>query len=163
MNIIGIDIGTIKSGIAYYDTNAKMAFGEIVDNKHIFECIQMRNAYFVALERFECYGMPVGESSFESVRWEGRLMQWYESMFPDRSLYHISRKDVKLCLCGSTRAKDANVRQAIMDRFPKTGGGKNPVVGIKKQKGPLYSIKSHAWAALGVAITCEGIIRRHLV
>ena len=63
------------------------------------------------------------------------------------------RLDVKLHLCKDSRAKDANIRQALLDRFPATGGGKTPQIGTKAQPGPLYGIKSHLWAALGVAVT----------
>jgi hypothetical protein len=47
-------------------------------------------------------------------------------------------------LCNSMRAKDANVRQALIDRF-------GPV-GTKKQPGKLYGVATHYWAALGVAV-----------
>ena len=62
----------------------------------------------------------------------------------------IYRKDVKLHLCGSPRAKDSNIRQALIDRF---GPGKEKAIGLKKTPGPLYGVKSHVWAALAVAVT----------
>ena len=52
-------------------------------------------------------------------------------------------------LCNSMRAKDANVRQAILDRF----GGKAAAIGRKRQPGPLYGIAGDLWAALAVGIT----------
>ncbi len=64
----------------------------------------------------------------------------------------LKRFDVKLHLCGNARAKDTNIRQALIDRF---GGieGKSKAVGTKKAPGPLYGCKSHMWAALAVAVT----------
>jgi len=59
----------------------------------------------------------------------------------------VFRRDVKMHLCGSARAKDANIRQALLDRL-------GPV-GTKKAPGPLYGVKSHIWAALAVAVTYE--------
>jgi len=56
-------------------------------------------------------------------------------------------------LCKNNRAKDANIRQALLDRFPATGGGKAPQIGTKKQPGPLYGVTSHLWSALAVAVT----------
>ena len=56
-------------------------------------------------------------------------------------------------LCGNNSAKDSNVRQALIDRFPRSGGGKTPQIGTKGDPGPLYGIKKDEWAALGVAIT----------
>jgi hypothetical protein len=46
------------------------------------------------------------------------------------------------------QAKDANIRQAILDRF----GGKEKAIGKKANPGPLYGVKSHLWSALAVAL-----------
>ena len=54
------------------------------------------------------------------------------------------RKDIKLHLCGTTKARDPNVRQALIDRLGKPGTKKNP--------GPTYGVSSHAWSALAVAV-----------
>jgi hypothetical protein len=62
----------------------------------------------------------------------------------------ISRKDVKQHLCGTVRATDADVRDALIHRF---GPGKEKAVGKKKTPGPLYGVKGHGWAALAVAVT----------
>ena len=42
------------------------------------------------------------------------------------------------------RAKDGNVRQALIDLIGEQG--------TKKNKGPTYGISSHSWAALAVAV-----------
>lgn len=63
--------------------------------------------------------------------------------------HRIFRRDIKLHLCNSVRAKDANIRQALIDRY----GGKEKAIGKKKSPGPLYGIKSHMWAALALAVT----------
>jgi hypothetical protein len=105
-----------------------------------------------AIEMIASYGMPVGASTFETCVWIGRFMQQFGAVEVDR----IFRKDVKMYLCHSMRAKDANIAWAIRDRFEPTGGGKNPVVGTKAHPGPLYGVAKHAWAALGVALTWQG-------
>src|SRR5690606_4735562 len=74
----------------------------------------------------------------------GRFIQACQA--PSTKVY---RKDVKLHLCGSPRAKDANIRQSLLDRF---GPGKEKAVGTKQNPGPLYGVKSHMWAALAVAV-----------
>ena len=51
------------------------------------------------------------------------------------------------------RAKDSNIRQALLDLY---GGDKRKAIGIKAEPGPLYGIKSHMWAALGVAVIGGG-------
>ena len=55
----------------------------------------------------------------------------------------LFRKDIKIHLCGTMKAKDANIRQALIDKHGKVGTAKN--------KGPLYGISSHLWSALAVA------------
>jgi hypothetical protein len=48
------------------------------------------------------------------------------------------------------QAKDANIRQALIDRF---GGSKEAAIGTIKRQGPLYGVKGHEFAALAVAVT----------
>ena len=67
----------------------------------------------------------------------------------------VYRKDVKLHLCGSSRAKDPSVRAALIDLYPASGGGKCPQIGTKRQPGPLFGVSSHAWPALGVAVLAQ--------
>ena len=91
------------------------------------------------IEMIASYGMPVGKEVFETCVWIGRFIEMLEEA------ERIFRRDVKLNLCGSTRAKDANVRQALLDRLGPQGTKKNP--------GPTYGISKDLWAALGVAVT----------
>ena len=58
---------------------------------------------------------------------------------------------MKLNLCGNPRAKDANIRQAIIDRF----GGKAAAIGTKKNPGPLYGVSGDVWAAIAVGLTWQ--------
>ena len=53
-------------------------------------------------------------------------------------------------LCGSAKAKDSNIRQAIIDRY---GGDPKRCIGTKKAPGPLYGISADQWAALALALT----------
>jgi hypothetical protein len=99
-------------------------------------------AEIFAIEMVASYGMPVGREVFETVRWIGRFQQAWRDPETVRFVY---RKDVKLHLCGSARAKDANIRQALIDKL-------GPV-GTKAVPGPLYGVKSHIWSALAVAVT----------
>jgi hypothetical protein len=71
------------------------------------------------------------------------------------------RRDVKVLLCNSSKAKDSNVRQALLDLFPRSGGGATPQIGTKSQPGPLYGVSTHAWPALGVAVTALHQIGGH--
>jgi len=57
---------------------------------------------------------------------------------------------VKLHLTQTRRAKDANIRQALIDRY---GPGKALAVGLKATPGPLYGLTGDCWSALAVAVT----------
>ena len=99
-------------------------------------------------EGVESYGMAVGAEVFETVFQTGRMFEAACRDYGDGHVHRLFRKQIKLHLCGSVRAKDANIRQALIDRF---GGSK--AKGTKAQPGPLYGVSSHCWAALAVAVT----------
>ena len=151
MTFLAIDPGTDKSGYVVY-CDSVLASG-VMPNDEMLAYIQRSHmqikAYSLAIEMVSSYGMPVGREVFETVRWIGRFQQaWHE---PEKVIYAY-RRDVKLHLCGTARAKDANIRKALLDLFPRTGGGKTPQVGTKSAPGPLYGVSSHAWSALAVAV-----------
>lgn len=123
----------------------------VLANKQMREYVQEAiQPEVLAIEMIASYGMPVGREVFETCLWIGRFMQSWKNPDAVRLVY---RKDVKLHLCGTTKAKDPNVRQALIDLYPRTGGGKTPQIGTKGQPGPLFGVTSHAWPALGVALT----------
>lgn len=90
-------------------------------------------------------GMPAGKEVFDTCVWIGRFTEAYGA----DNTHRLLRATVKTHLCGTPRAKDANVRQALIDRF----GGKEKAIGRKASPGPLYGVVSHLWSALAVAIT----------
>ena len=126
-----------------------------VENKEMLLTIndmKLIEVSHLAIEMVASYGMPVGATVFDTVWWTGIFSQ----AFGIDNTTRIYRKDVKMHLCHSMRAKDGNVRQAIIDKYPATGGGKIPQIGTKKEPGPLFGVSNDIWAALGVAITfCE--------
>lgn len=157
-SILAIDPGTEQSGWCAFDGEHVIASG-VMPNAELLIYLQRQhfgiNCYRLAIEMVASYGMPVGREVFETVRWIGRFQQAWHA--PDEVML-IYRKDIKLQLCGTTKAKDANIRQALLDMFPRTGGGKTPQIGIKAKPGPLYGVSSHAWAALAVAVVAKGTL-----
>lgn len=96
----------------------------------------------------QCFGMPAGAEIFETAYWIGRIMDRCGGRFR-----RVNRTDVKSHLCNSMKAKDPNIRQALLDRY---GGSREAAIGTKNAKGPLYGISSHCWSALAIAVTfCE--------
>ena len=162
MITIAIDPGTEQSAVVWFeDGKPDITKSKIDDNTAILDYVRMAAhsdvAAQLAIEMVASYGMPVGKETFETVRWIGRFEQVWKDVRPT-SCTMVYRKDVKLHLCGQPRAKDANIRQAILDKYPRSGGGTTPQIGTKKAPGPLYGMKSHLWSALAVAITFEEAI-----
>jgi hypothetical protein len=83
----------------------------------------------------------VGAEVFETCVWIGRFMEAYGA----EHVHRITRGQIKTHLCHSMRAKDANIRQALIDRFGKPG--------TKRYPGALYGVSGDLWAALAVAVT----------
>ena len=119
----------------------------IVPNREVYKAIdQSTYDYTFAIEQIRGYGMAVGSEVFETCEWCGRFDRQIEVAHGTPALF-IPRKEVKLHLCGTTKAKDPNVRQALIDLLGPQG--------TKKAPGPTYGVKSHVWAALGVAVTAR--------
>jgi len=148
--ILAVDPGTRESGWVLLDAGAVAASGVSLNCDLLPKIRDGMGAELFALEMVASMGMPVGQEVFETVRWIGRFQQcWRE---PEEVIL-VYRHQVKTALCGSQRAKDANVRQALLDIFPASGGGAVPQIGTKSRPGPLYGVRSHAWSALAVAVT----------
>lgn len=152
MMIFAIDPGTTESGWVLFD-GGRVADAGVAPNHDVLRWVQAgQGADMLAIEMIASYGMAVGRETFETVRWIGRFQQAWVNPEEVRFIY---RQDVKLHLCKTAQAKDANIRQALIDMFPGTGGGKTPQIGTIKAPGPLYGVSSHAWSALAVAVTTQ--------
>lgn len=142
--ILAIDPGTTESGWVLLEDGKVDVCGvqSNADMLHTLADYWRQDDMTLAIEMIASYGMAVGREVFETCVWVGRFQQaWHDS----DAVRLVYRKDVKLHLCGSPRAKDPNVRQALIDLLGPQG--------TKKAPGPTYGVKSHAWAALGVAVT----------
>lgn len=105
-------------------------------------------SHSLCIEAIASYGMAVGKEVFDTCRWIGRFQEAWENRHGVVRL--VYRREVKLYLCESARANDANIRAAIIDRY---GPGKEKAVGRKAARGPLYGLKGDEWSALAVALT----------
>lgn len=78
----------------------------------------------LVIEMIASYGMAVGQTVFETCVWIGRFVEI--ASFNNIKFEYIYRKDEKMNLCYSMKAKDSNIRQALIDRFGPVGTKKNP-------------------------------------
>jgi hypothetical protein len=99
-------------------------------------------------------GMPTAKEELETLI----VIGWFEQAIGRPRCRRIRRTAAKMAVCGRANAKDANIRRALLDRYPATGGGREPARGTKAQPGPLYGLSKHAWAALaiGYAVAAQG-------
>ena len=137
--IIGIDPGPVNQSCVMYEPVMKRVLS-VATYRNDF-----KSDFFlysdIAIEWIESYGMAVGQDVFRTVFQIGRMQQQLGAV------RLIPRRDVKLTLCGSARAKDTNIRQALIDAIGPVGTKNNP--------GPLYGVTGHYWAALAVAYTAS--------
>jgi len=148
MKILAIDAGNTYSGVAIVELpDFRLIWFGKLPNEEIYDRIKNYNIDEVALEMVACYGMPVGRDVFETCVWIGRFIE----QLKDKKISFVYRKDEKMCLCGSLKAKDSNIRQALINRYAKhdfkTGKG------TKKNPDVFYGVANDVWQAIAVAVT----------
>jgi len=150
--ILAVDPGNVESAYCVIDkTNYKpIEFGKIENEKFRKKMAKDLKMYPIdnfAIEMIASYGMPVGKEVFETCVWIGRFMETFKC----KNTYYIYRKEEKINLCGSMKAKDSNIRQALIDRFARFDfkNGK----GTKSNQDFFYGFSKDVWSAYAVGIT----------
>ena len=165
MNILAIDPGNVESAYVLLDkeTYEPLLFGK-VKNEDLLEIIKEEKYEELAIEMIASYGMPVGREVFDTCVFIGRCVEAAKNKkakdlqkdlrefsavntIPETKPFYeyVYRKEEKMNLCGSMKAKDSNIRQALIDRFGEVGTKKNP--------GFFYGFKKDIWAAMAVGVT----------
>lgn len=144
---MGIDAGTYKSAYVIADLETlKPIQSDIVENKILLSnvllyCKKFKKDGVIAIELIENRGMPIGQTTIRTCYLIGQIMQICDEMgVPYIEVY---RHEEKALICENSRAKDSNIRQALIDMFG--------VVGTKKDKGWFYGFKKDIWQAYAVA------------
>jgi hypothetical protein len=158
MTLLAIDPGSEQSAYVVYDGAKPLEFAKLHNGELLSRirgatasCTRWSAITHIAIEMIASYGMPVGRHIFETCLIIGRIQEAWP-------LEHtlVYRRDIKQHLCGQARAKDANVRAALIDRW----GGKDLAIGRKATPGPLFGITADCWAALAVAVThADGAVK----
>lgn len=149
MTLYAIDPGTEQSAVVLLEPHSPRVIGAIHPNGELLDALlgPLTKPGHLVIEQIQSYGMPVGREIFETVFWAGRFAQAWQSKGLKYSWSVLGRRDVKLHVCGSPRANDANIRSALMDRY----GGSQSI----KKGGPLHGVKGDLWAALALAVTYQ--------
>lgn len=145
--VLAIDPGCTESAWCIYDGEKQIPKDhDKQENAAILERIRYGVGFdAVVIEWIASYGMSVGREVFDTCLWAGRFYQTATDRGMEPTL--CFRRTVKSHLCGTTTAKDKDVRAAIIDRYGPDA------IGRKATPGPLYGVTADVWAALGVAIT----------
>lgn len=140
--VLAIDPGTHESGYALLGEGVEVS--GVAANDEVCDLIRRNDYDCLAIEKIVSYGSAVGQETFDTCVWIGRFME--VSGVPTDVLL-IPRHKVKRHVCGPGKHTDPDVRASLIKLLGPQG--------TKKQPGPTYGVKSHAWAALAVAVTAQ--------
>jgi hypothetical protein len=139
--VLALDPGTTKSAFIVWD-GSRVRNSGIIENAALLELFKSGDLMpydFAAIERMANMGQRVGEEVLATVWWSGRF---YEALSRKSHVTRPYRTAIKKHL-GCGRGKDKDVRAALIAKWGE--------VGTKRNRGPLWGVSSHIWAALAVA------------
>lgn len=151
MRVLAIDAGNIESAYIIFDTiiNRVVQKG-FMNNDTFLEEISKSKFDEVAIEKIVSLGAVAGQTTFDTAFMNGRLYQFFKDKFNlIPNLY--SRLDIKMHLCLTTRAKDPNIRGALINRFGEPSTKKNPHDRYNELTDGIY-FGTHFWSCLAVAM-----------
>ena len=146
--IFAIDPGPHISGYVEYDcVSQKPIASGLMPNPKLRKLLKKNKCPAMVYEKLQGMGMMPSKETFTTCEEVGRMIECFKG-----EVIPLTRHQVKLLICGTMRAKDSNIRAAIIDMY---GDGKVEAIGNKKDPGPLYGVKSHAWQALALVKALE--------
>lgn len=151
MKILAIDPGDVESGFCLMDDYRPVIF-EKSENYTVLEAILLyaHGCKAVVIEMVASYGMAVGKNIFDTCVWIGRF--WQEAIEAGASRVElVYRIDEKMTICHDSRAKDTNIRKALIDRFAEFD--KKNGKGTRKNPDWFYGFKKDIWMAYAVGVT----------
>lgn len=160
--LLAIDPGNEQSAYVLLETATyrPARFGKLpnLDLLDLLNKELLRDAEQVAIEQIGHYGtgMPAGASVFDTCRWIGRFEQVISEDSHLSEPLLVKRATVKTHLCGTAKAKDGNVIQALIDRF--ASGTPNRGKGIKSAPGFFYGFHADIWQAMALAVYAADIL-----
>lgn len=154
MKILALDVGTTETGYCVVDSETRkpLDFGK-VDNSLLLDRLRGYDPIdfdVFVYEQFVSYGMPVGSTTLESIKWNGRFIQANIDN-QCRPVYNITRVEERRVICHSMKSGDMEVKHALIERFAPNDS--NFGKGNKKNKGFFYGFSKDMWSAYAVATT----------
>ena len=140
-----IDPGSARCGLVLYHPGPTLAEDRILEARVVMPgeaiiALKSSPGRLVVLEMPDAMGMPCSRDLLRTAWWAGCYAQAAEGVAQE-----LTRREIKLALCGSSRANDTAIRARLIDLYGPPG--------TKKSPGRTYGVKGDAWAALAVAAT----------
>lgn len=152
LTILAIDPGNTESAYALIDADTRRPLQiDKVPNAELLRVItRHQEVGHLAIEMIASYGMPVGREVFETCVWIGRFQQHACHQLAATETTLVYRRDVKLHHCASSKAKDSNISQALIDRFAHNVPNRGK--GSKANPGWFYGFRADIWQAYAVGV-----------
>lgn len=149
--VLAIDPGDQESAFTLIAADGRPILFDKLRNEDMRAALrdETLHADVTGVEMVASYGMPVGAEVFETCVWIGRFAETI-TWFTGREPSLVKRIDVKMHHCHTSRAKDAHIRQALVDRFAK--GQPNYGKGTKAIPGWFYGFYRDIWQAYALAV-----------
>lgn len=150
MRILAIDPGDKESGWCLMEGYKPVQFGKSPNEELLYVIGEYTMSIeCLVVEMVASYGMAVGKNVFETCVWIGRFLQKYTDHGGDTAAY-VYRMEEKMRLCHDSRAKDTNIRKALVDRF--ADHDKETGKGTKKDPDWFYGFRADSWMAYAVGV-----------
>lgn len=152
--IVAIDPGDVESAYVMWNGESILEFDKTENERLLarlgqYEIIEDPFLEAIVIEKIASYGMPVGAHIFETVFWTGIFYERFENW---TNVERHPRKDVKMHICGATRATDATIVTALVDRFADRHEHGKYGKGTKKNPGFFYGFSKDIWQAFALAV-----------
>ena len=148
--ILAVDPGDQLSAFVVYDGKRPVDHGKLTNetllmrlNHGDLHCHDLSQCSHLAIEMAESFGAKVWNQVFLATLWAGRFVEAFGGPYT-----LMSRQKTKLYVTGNPRARDAQVRACLIDRY----GGKDVALGTKAAPGLLRGLTADRWAALALAV-----------
>ena len=150
MLLLAVDPGNKESAFCLMDENYVVHDKGKVLNDQLLTYIwtNAKRIDHLACEMIASYGMAVGAEVFETCVMIGMI----ERTADIKEITHsrVFRLEEKVMICHDSKAKDTNIRHALIDRFAVHDLARG--TGTKKNPDWFYGFKSDIWAAFAVGV-----------
>ena len=150
MQFLAIDPGNKESAFCLMDEQYRVLDKGKVPNAQLLQYIWMnaKRIDHIVTEMIASYGMAVGAEVFETCVMIGMI----ERTADIKEIPHsrVFRLEEKVMICHDSKAKDTNIRHALIDRFAQHDTTRG--TGTKKNPDWFYGFKKDIWAAFAVGV-----------